>query len=97
VPVHAADLHPRHVRRVGERVSEPVLLAVDGGNTKTLAVVCDADGRTLGAGRAGCGDIYGASSPDAAIDAIVTACGQALEGAGARAADVQAAVFSLAG
>jgi N-acetylglucosamine kinase-like BadF-type ATPase len=78
-------------------VSEAVLLAVDGGNTKTLAVVCDATGRTLGAGRAGCGDIYGSSSPDAAIDAITSACHDALASAGAGAHDVDAAVFSLAG
>ena len=43
------------------------VLAVDGGNTKTLAAVADADGHVLGIGRASCGDIYGAESPDAAL------------------------------
>jgi N-acetylglucosamine kinase-like BadF-type ATPase len=70
----------------------PQVLAVDGGNTKTIAAVADADGRMLGAGRAGCGDIYGAKSPDAALQAITDAVAAAL-GAGS----VDAAVFSLAG
>ena len=68
------------------------VLGVDGGNTKTLAVVADADGRVIGTGRAGCGDIYGAESPDAALRAIADAVAAAL-GAGS----VDAAVFSLAG
>jgi N-acetylglucosamine kinase-like BadF-type ATPase len=70
----------------------PRVLAVDGGNTKTIAVVADADGRVLGTGRDGCGDIYGAASPAAALQAIEDAARSALA-AGA----VDAAVFSLAG
>jgi N-acetylglucosamine kinase-like BadF-type ATPase len=68
------------------------VLAVDAGNTKTLAAVADADGHVLGIGRAGCGDIYGAESPDAALRAIADAVAPA-RGAGS----VDAAVFSLAG
>ena len=44
-----------------------LVLGVDGGNTKTLALIVRGDGAILGAGRAGCGDIYGAGSPTAAI------------------------------
>ncbi len=36
------------------------VLAVDGGNTKTIALVAALDGTILGAGRGGCGDIYNA-------------------------------------
>ena len=49
------------------------MLAVDGGNTKTIAVVADAGGHALGAGRGGCSDIYNAPTPADAIDAIVAA------------------------
>lgn len=36
------------------------ILAVDGGNTKTISIVAALDGTILGAGRGGCGDIYNA-------------------------------------
>jgi N-acetylglucosamine kinase-like BadF-type ATPase len=71
----------------------PRVLAVDGGNTKTIAAVADAEGRVLATGRAGCGDIYGATSPQAALEAIEDAVAPAL----AQAGTVDAAVFSLAG
>jgi N-acetylglucosamine kinase-like BadF-type ATPase len=73
------------------------VLAVDGGNTKTIAVVADAGGRALGAGRGGCSDVYNARTPAAAIDAIVAAATEALAGAGAAGSDIEAAAFSLAG
>lgn len=73
-----------------------LLLGVDGGNTKTVALVARADGSIVGAGRGGCADIYGAPSFDAAIAEIMRAVDAALpEGAGR--ADVERAVFSLAG
>jgi N-acetylglucosamine kinase-like BadF-type ATPase len=74
-----------------------VVLAVDGGNTKTIAVVADEAGHTLGGGRAGCADIYNAATPVTAIEAITAAAEQALDGAGASAAQIDAATFSLAG
>ena len=49
-------------------VAERCVLAVDGGNTKTIAVVASAaDGGAAvgGVGRAACADIYGAASPAA--------------------------------
>ena len=46
------------------------VLGVDGGNTKTLALVATLDGTILGMGRAGCGDIYNAPpTPDAPDEA----------------------------
>jgi N-acetylglucosamine kinase-like BadF-type ATPase len=73
------------------------VLAVDGGNTKTLAAVAGADGRTVGAGKGGSSDIYNAPEPDVAIDAIEAAAREALTRAGVAPADLGAAVFSLAG
>jgi N-acetylglucosamine kinase-like BadF-type ATPase len=73
------------------------VLAVDGGNTKTLAAVAGADGRTVGAGKGGISDIYNAPEPDVAIDAIEAAAREALTRAGVAPADLGAAVFSLAG
>ncbi len=74
-----------------------LVLGVDGGNTKTVALVAQADGTVVGAGRAGCADIYGAASPEAAIDAIAGAAREALDAAGATGEDLAAAVFCLAG
>ena len=73
------------------------MLAVDGGNTKTLAAVAAPDGRTLGAGKGGISDIYNAPTPDAAIDAIASAARDALARASLAPETLRAAVFSLAG
>ena len=67
-----------------------LVLGVDGGNTKTVALVAHGDGTVVGAGRAGCADIYGADSPEAAIDAIVAAAQGALDEAGATGAELDA-------
>jgi N-acetylglucosamine kinase-like BadF-type ATPase len=74
-----------------------LLLGVDGGNTKTVALVAGPDGAIVGAGRAGCADIYGAPSPEAAVAEIAAAVSAAIAGAGAAPGDVAHAVFSLAG
>jgi N-acetylglucosamine kinase-like BadF-type ATPase len=73
------------------------VLAVDGGNTKTLAVVADPGGVTLGAGRAGSSDIYNAVNPEAAMAEIGAAGADALAEAGVTGAEIEAAAFSLAG
>jgi N-acetylglucosamine kinase-like BadF-type ATPase len=73
------------------------VLAVDGGNTKTLAVVAGADGRLLGTGRAGCADIYNAPTPERALDGIAAAAAAALAEAGIGSEDLAAAAFGLAG
>jgi N-acetylglucosamine kinase-like BadF-type ATPase len=74
-----------------------LLLGVDGGNTKTIALVARADGTVVGVGTAGCADIHNARSPDHALDEIVKASSTALEAAAARAGDLAATAFSLAG
>ena len=73
------------------------VLGVDGGNTKTLALVAREDGVITGTGRAGCGDIYGAASPAAAIAEIEAAVVAALTEARIAPVKISAGAFSLAG
>jgi N-acetylglucosamine kinase-like BadF-type ATPase len=73
------------------------ILGVDGGNTKTIAVVAALDGTILGAGRSGCGDIYGYDTSEPAIEQIALAVDSALEQAGQTRESLAAACFSLAG
>jgi len=72
------------------------VIGVDGGATKTDAVVMSADGRVLGSGRAGCSNWENAGL-DGAVRAVGLAVGDALDGAGCAPGDVAAAVFALAG
>ncbi|HLX57591.1 MAG TPA: BadF/BadG/BcrA/BcrD ATPase family protein [Ktedonobacteraceae bacterium] len=80
-------------------------LGVDGGNTKTIALVANLDGAIVGAGRGGCGDIYnapfvGTNWSDAAAAAIANiefAVESALQAAHATPSELQAGVFSMAG
>lgn len=71
-------------------------LGVDGGNTKTVALVAHGDGTVAGSGRAGCSDIYNAPSFEAAVGEIDSAVRAALP-TGSSVEDVATAVFSLAG
>jgi N-acetylglucosamine kinase-like BadF-type ATPase len=78
------------------------VLAVDGGNTKTIALVAGLDGTILGTGRAGCSDIYNADHNRAraihiALDNIENAVIAALQAAHAESSDLVAGVFGLAG
>lgn len=78
------------------------VLAVDGGNTKTIALVATMDGRIIGAGRAGCGDIYnaqaaGKTSEAAAFLNIEHAVTDALQGAQVTSDDLAASAFGMAG
>jgi N-acetylglucosamine kinase-like BadF-type ATPase len=72
-------------------------LAVDGGNTKTLAVVADAAGRVIGFGRGGCSDIYNAPTPAAALEEIARTAAAALAHAGVGPEAIASSAFSLAG
>lgn len=72
------------------------VLGVDGGATKTDAVVMSADGRVLGSGRAG-GSNWENAGLDEAVSAVALAVGQALDGAGCAPRDIAAAAFALAG
>ncbi|WP_375430603.1 N-acetylglucosamine kinase [uncultured Friedmanniella sp.] len=66
----------------------PVVLGVDAGNSKTVAVVANATGEVLGYGRAGCGDIYGVGAEPGAVVEVLAAVGRALAMAGARCEDL---------
>jgi N-acetylglucosamine kinase-like BadF-type ATPase len=72
------------------------VLAVDGGNTKTVALVARHDGTVVGAGRGGCGDIYHAGV-DAALAEVERAVRQALDACGALPTELSSGVFSMAG
>lgn len=58
------------------------VLGLDAGNTKTVALLARLDGVIVGSGRAGCGDIYGAGSPEAAMAQVDAALAGALKQAG---------------
>jgi N-acetylglucosamine kinase-like BadF-type ATPase len=73
------------------------LLAVDGGNTNTIALVFEESAGLVGAARGACADIYGALTPDAAIREVIRTSEAALEAARAAAADLDVAAFGLAG
>src|SRR5262245_56825794 len=56
-----------------ESADIPCVLAVDGGNTKTLAIVAALDGGILGVGRGGCSDICNAVPHDGLYDPAAAA------------------------
>ena len=72
------------------------VVGVDGGATKTDAVVLSADGRVLGSGRAGCSNWENAGL-EGAIAAVTAAVDAALAEAGCGRGDVAATAFALAG
>src|SRR5262249_2945042 len=74
-----------------------LLLGVDGGNTKTIAVVARRDGAVVGVGKSGLSDIHGAPTPSDGAAEIVRAVDSALAAAEATVSDLDAALFSLAG
>jgi N-acetylglucosamine kinase-like BadF-type ATPase len=74
-----------------------VLLGVDGGNSKAVALVARADGTIIGAARRlGSADLYPAG-PGPALELTRSVVADALASAGAPASDVSHAVFSMAG
>lgn len=82
------------------------VLAVDGGNTKTLAVVASLDGVIRGVGRGGCSDIYNVvaaeaqdanGSAQAALENVERTIAAALEAAGVSRSSLVASVFNMAG
>jgi N-acetylglucosamine kinase-like BadF-type ATPase len=72
-------------------------LGVDGGNSKTLALIADDSGRVVASGRGGCSDIYGASSAEAALDTLAHVIQASLDAARLDAADLTSAGLSMAG
>lgn len=74
-----------------------VLLGVDGGATKTVAIVADASGEVLGAGRDGSSDIHAVTDPAEAVDRVAAAVREAAASARIATPDLTSAVFSLCG
>ncbi|MBD2870930.1 N-acetylglucosamine kinase [Paenibacillus arenilitoris] len=70
-------------------------LGIDGGGSKTLAVVCDGDGRVIGCGASGLGNHQ--IDAGAAEANIRTAALQAMATANVKHEDIAYAVFGLAG
>mgnify|MGYP001473407850 CR=1 FL=1 len=73
-----------------------LILGVDGGGSKTRAVVTDTEGNILGEGRAGCGN-HQMNGIDAALAEIRAACEQAVRAAGAEPDVIAAVCYGLAG
>ena len=75
-----------------------LVLGVDAGNSKTVALVAEPGGSIIGWGRAlGCADIYAAPSVAAIQHIVSTAVTEALVNASATAADLSVATFAMAG
>jgi N-acetylglucosamine kinase-like BadF-type ATPase len=80
------------------------VLAVDGGNTKTIALIAGLDGTVLGIGRSGCTDIYNATADDNDTDPAEIALANleeavmtALRVAAVEPADLEVGVLNMAG
>jgi N-acetylglucosamine kinase-like BadF-type ATPase len=72
-------------------------LGVDAGNSKTAALLCRSDGRVIGTGCSGPGDIYGVARTADAVAAVLAATHRALTAAGVTPSTVKTAAFRLAG
>jgi N-acetylglucosamine kinase-like BadF-type ATPase len=82
----------------------PYVLAVDGGNTKTIAMAATTEGEVLGAAYGGCGDIYNAAVGNGDLDPAMSALANvertiiaALAAAHVDAADLAVGVLNMAG
>ncbi len=80
------------------------VLAVDGGNTKTIALIAKLDGSVVGVGRGGCSDIYNAVADDGKTDSeevalanLGQAVTHALHSAAVAPSDLAVGVFNMAG
>jgi N-acetylglucosamine kinase-like BadF-type ATPase len=73
------------------------ILGVDGGNTKTIALVARIDGTIVGAGRAQSSDIYMSPSIEFAFSQLQSAVNAALRDTHVSAQSLVAGAFSLAG
>jgi N-acetylglucosamine kinase-like BadF-type ATPase len=74
-----------------------LLLGVDGGATKTLALIADGDGRVRGAGRAGSSDIHAEADPLVAVARVMEAVRAAADASGVRPSELDSCTFSLCG
>jgi len=75
-----------------------LVLGVDGGNSKVIALIANPDGSVVGAARRfGSADIYAAPGPGAAVTLVEAAIDEALAQVGIGRGEVGQAVFSMAG
>jgi N-acetylglucosamine kinase-like BadF-type ATPase len=74
-----------------------VILGVDGGNTKTLAVVARPDGELVAATRGGQTDLYNAPSVEVAVAELYRTVFAVLERAGVDPSELSGAGLSMAG
>lgn len=74
-----------------------LLLGVDGGATKTIALIAEPSGTVVGAGRAGSSDIHNEASPELAVENVVACVRAAATTAGVDPADLGTSVFGLCG
>jgi len=72
------------------------VVGVDGGTTKTVALVADREGRIIGAARSG-GSNWTGEDVEIPMAVVIEAVEQALSRAGLTGEDIQVGVFSLAG
>src|SRR5947209_1425805 len=72
------------------------ILGIDGGNSKTLAVVANRAGQVAGMGRSGCGN-HQAHGLTPAMDQVRLAIHRALRSAGVATDEVEAAYYCMAG
>lgn len=79
------------------RAGEGLVLGVDGGNTKTLAIIADRDGNAIAVGRGGCTDVHGVNGAAGACAELSRTVDAALQVATCSSSDLDAVVFSLAG
>ncbi len=73
------------------------LLGVDGGTTKTVAIIARPDGTIVGVGRAGCSNLYAIDTHDGTIDAVEQAVHTACTAAAMQPQAIDASAFNMAG
>lgn len=73
------------------------VLGVDGGTTKTVALIAGDEGAILGAGHAGGANIYAERPVDRALDAVTRAVDMAMHNAGVHPDLLDVALCSMAG
>ncbi len=87
-----------HTSMAFDQTRRRLVLAVDGGNTKTIAVVVTTSLDVIGVAVGGCTDIYNAaSSPTVACAELSRVIREAMADAGCGPGEIEAGVFSLAG
>ena len=86
-----------HTSMSSDQTRPRLVIAVDGGNTKTIAVIVTTASEVVGVGVGGCTDIYNAPSPAAACSELSRVIRVAQTSAGCASDSIAAGVFSLAG